>query len=77
MTLPYDYSRCAGTTHPTCQFCRRREPGREQWQSYIAPPIDTLTGDCGSFIEPPRTYVSNSTTPNDGANRTAAGGSGG
>lgn len=64
MTLPYDYSRCAGTTHPTCQFCRRREPGREQWQSYIAPPIDTLTGDCGSFIEPPRTYVSNSTTPN-------------
>lgn len=63
MTLPYDYARCAGTTHPTCQWCRRREPGREQWQSYIAPPIDTLTGECGSFIEPPRTYVSNNTTP--------------
>ena len=64
MTLPYDYARCAGTTHPTCQWCRRREPGREQWQIYIVPPIDTLTGECSSFIEPPRTCVSNNTTPN-------------
>lgn len=67
MTLPYDYARCAGTTHPTCQWCRRREPGRERWQSYIAPPIDTLTGECSSFIEPPPTRLSNNTTPNTAA----------
>jgi hypothetical protein len=64
MTLPYDYARCAGTTHQTCQWCRRREPGREQWQSWMPPPIDTLTGACAEFIEPPRTYVSSNTTPN-------------
>lgn len=52
MTLPYDYARCAGTTHPLCQVCRRREPGRDQWQSWMQPPIDTLTGECVSFIEP-------------------------
>ena len=69
MTLPYDYARCAGTTHPTCQWCRRREPGREQWQSYIAPPINTLTGECGSFIDPPPARYSNSTTPNTGDQR--------
>ena len=64
MTLPYDYARCVGTTHPTCQWCKRREPGREQWQSYIAPPIDTLTGECWSFIAPLPTRLSNNTTPN-------------
>ena len=64
MTLPYDYARCAGTTHQTCQWCRRREPGREQWQSYIVPPIDTLTGECSSFIEPLPIRYSNNTTPN-------------
>jgi len=46
MTLPYDFARCAGTTHPNCQFCRRREPGRDEWQSYVAAPMDTLTGVC-------------------------------
>lgn len=51
MTLPYDYARCAGTTHPTCQGCRRLEPGREPLQSYIAPPIDMQTGECGSIIQ--------------------------
>lgn len=48
--LPFDYARCAGTTHAACQVCRRREPGREQWQSYIVAPIDMLTGQCSSFI---------------------------
>jgi hypothetical protein len=47
-------------------LCRRREPGREQWQSWRQPPIDTLTGACAEFIEPPRTYVSSNTTPNVG-----------
>ncbi len=64
MTLPYDYARCPGTTHQTCQWCRRREPGRDQWQSWMQPPIDLLTGACPEFIEPPRTYVSNNTAPN-------------
>lgn len=59
MTLPYDYARCAGTTHPTCQSCRRREPGREQWQSYIAPPIE-LDGQCDYYIGH-ETYVTDST----------------
>lgn len=52
MSLPYDYSRCAGTTHPTCQHCRRREPGRAEWQAFIQPPIDMMAGTCGEFIEP-------------------------
>lgn len=51
-TLPYDYERCAGTEHPTCQQCRRREHGREQWQPTIAPPINVDTGECCEFIEP-------------------------
>lgn len=62
MTLPYDYARCSGTTHQTCQVCRRREPGREQWQSYIAAAI-ALDGTCSNFIEPQPIYVSNSTKP--------------
>jgi hypothetical protein len=65
MTLPYDYARCSGTTHPTCQRCRRREPGREQWQSHIAPPIDTVTGECGRFIGPPPTRLSNNAKDNE------------
>ena len=60
-TLPFDYARCAGTTRTDCQVCRRREPGREQWQSYIAPPIDMLTGECAEFIEPVRTFMTNNT----------------
>lgn len=61
MSLPYDYARCSGTAHPNCQHCRRREPGREQWQTTIAPPINTLTGYCVEFIEPPRTYYASNT----------------
>jgi len=61
MTLPFDYARCSGTTHPTCQHCRRREPGRpDGWQTFIAPPI-LLTGECSGFIEPPRQVVTNGT----------------
>ena len=65
MALPYDYARCTGTTHAACQVCRRREPGREHWQPYMNnPPINMLTGECSEFIEPPHSYVSNSTMPN-------------
>lgn len=51
MTLPYDIARCAGTTHPTCQCCRRREQGRPEWQVYVATAIDVTTGYCVNFIE--------------------------
>jgi len=64
MTLSYDYARCHGTKHQTCQLCRRREPGREQCQSYIAPELNALTGQCSNFIEPDRNHVRNSTVPN-------------
>lgn len=37
MTLPFDIARCAGTTAPICEFCRRKEPGRPEWQAVIAP----------------------------------------
>jgi hypothetical protein len=50
--LPYDIARCQGTTHPTCHFCRRKEPGREHWQTWISPPIDTVTGECRAQIQP-------------------------
>lgn len=59
--LPYDYARCSGTTHPTCQMCRRREPGRAEWQSYIAAPIDMLSGLCSHYIGPVKTWTSNVT----------------
>lgn len=39
-TLPYDVARCAGTTDPLCQTCRRREPGKRDWQRQIAPAMD-------------------------------------
>ena len=61
--MPYDYARCQGTTHPTCQWCRRREAGLEPWQSYIAPPIDMMTGQCSEFIEPLPPRRATTTTP--------------
>ena len=64
MHLPYDYARCAGTTHPTCRTCRRREPGCEIRQAYIAPAINMLEGKCWNFIPPSETYTANSTVPN-------------
>lgn len=39
MTLPYDASRCVGTTAPLCQSYRRTEPGHPEWQTYIAPRV--------------------------------------
>ena len=52
MKLPYDIARCTGTTHPTCWYCRRKELGRAEWQTTIAPPVDLVTGECASVIEP-------------------------
>lgn len=37
-TLPYDYDRCTGTDRPECQDCRRREPGRVEYQWMMTPP---------------------------------------
>ena len=62
MFLPFDYARCGGTTHQTCRLCRRREPGREQWQTYVAQQMDMMTGQCPNFIEPLKSYISNNTT---------------
>lgn len=59
--LHYDIARCIGTTHPNCQFCRRREPSSSSRQVWIAPPIDTLTGACSALIEPLPTKVSDNT----------------
>ena len=36
--LPYDYDRCTGTDRPECQDCRRREPGRVEYQWVMTPP---------------------------------------
>lgn len=35
--LPFDIARCPGNGSPICEQCRRREPGKSDWQSYIAP----------------------------------------
>lgn len=51
MTLPYDIARCPGTTHQNCIDCRRREPGRTEWQSVIEPAI-WIDGVCKNKIEP-------------------------
>ena len=56
MSLPYDYARCAGnpgaatsTPHPDCVHClRRTSPGRDEWQSHIAPHAGP--GPCPSRI---------------------------
>jgi hypothetical protein len=44
VTLPYDIARCRGLDLPLCQDCRRREPGREHWQTYISPAIKWIAG---------------------------------
>lgn len=59
MALPFDFARCSGTTHSTCATCRRREPGSPDRQSYIAPPIDMLTGTCPNYIGPIKTWTTN------------------
>ena len=60
MSLHYNYDRCYGTTQATCQSCQRRDPGREQWQSYVAPAI-RLNGECSNYIEPQPTFLANNT----------------
>jgi hypothetical protein len=62
MSLPYDYARCAGTTHVTCQTCQRRTPGHPTRQAYIAPAV-SLAGQCDYFIASEPTIVSNRTNP--------------
>ena len=50
--LPYDYARCAGfEDNPVCVDCRRREPGRSVYQSYLVPE-DAPVDKCGSKINP-------------------------
>ena len=64
MTLPYDYSRCAGQTDwrtkepgkpekldAQCVECRRREPGHTDRQVYLGPQIDE-SGVCLHRIGP-------------------------
>lgn len=51
MALPYDIARCTGTTHPICGTCRRREPGRAEWQTMIAP-SKYVTTHCKNHIAP-------------------------
>lgn len=48
--LPYDVHRCIGVRDPLCENCRRREPGSESHQSYIAPAWED--GRCRNHIAP-------------------------
>ena len=65
MTLPYDYSRCAGATNwrtkapgeperieQQCNDCRRREPGHPERQVYLAPLDAARDGLCMHYIGP-------------------------
>jgi hypothetical protein len=64
MTLPYDYSRCAGQIlpkevdwippklHRNCNDCRRREPGHPERQIYIVPILELSSGACVNRIIP-------------------------
>jgi hypothetical protein len=47
-TLPYDIARCAGVGKDACTYCRRREPGREEYQVCISPAWDG--GHCPNMI---------------------------
>jgi hypothetical protein len=44
MTLSYDTDRCHGYDNPVCEGCRRLEPGRPEYQSYIY--IAEPVGEC-------------------------------
>jgi len=56
MSIPYDTARCAGVQYDGiwregCDDClRRTSPGRDQWQTYIAP--HNGEGPCPSRIGP-------------------------
>jgi hypothetical protein len=47
MTLPFDIARCAGTTAPLCQQCRRREPG-DKYQWHVGAEI--VGSSCRNYI---------------------------
>ena len=47
MLLPYDIARCPGNRSAICQHCRRREPGRDYYQTMIMPQADMET--CVNF----------------------------
>lgn len=60
MTLPYNIARCEGVSFKEdgqidwrkgCEDCRRREPGRKQYQSYMVPP-EIIAFWCEYRIEP-------------------------
>lgn len=55
--MNYTYARCAGTTHPNCLQCGRREPWYDEWESHTLPPIDMDTGECDIRIAPSRTVI--------------------
>ena len=48
--LPQDIARCAGSTLPQCQTCRRREPPAGPMQGYIRP--EGRSTDCAYYIAP-------------------------
>lgn len=56
MSLPYDVARCNGVQldgewREGCEDClRRTSPGRDYWQTYIAPPA-IIVFECESRIE--------------------------
>ena len=63
MNLPFDIARCGGTTAPLCQQCRRREPGRDYWQTYIEPKWNTA--GCENYIGSVITVTTAGTTTDE------------
>lgn len=56
MSFPYDIARCSGVQldgelREGCEDClRRTSPGRDYWQTYIAPPA-IIVFECENRIE--------------------------
>jgi hypothetical protein len=75
VSLPYDIARCTGTTHELCQYCRRREPGREGWQVFIGPAIDMMNQHCDNRIPPAAaSRLTDDSAPFEAAKRVASNG---
>lgn len=60
MTLSHDIARCPGTAANLCATCRRREPGRPEWQVTILPAVNPTY--CPNYIAPLRTWASDSSS---------------